>query len=59
MVEGVGRVGAGDLELEQHAIPLLEDRHEYAIRVRVPKQGDGDAVVVSLIKFANHGGLGS
>lgn len=56
MAEGVGGVRGGDRECERHAVSLLGDRHDDAVGLSVPEQGDGDTVVGPLIELANHVG---
>ena len=53
MVESVQGVSGRDLKLERHAVPLLEDRDEYAICLRAPQQRHADAVAGPLIKLAD------
>jgi hypothetical protein len=52
MVEGLGGLGRRHRECERDAVALLNDRHEYAIRLGVPEQGDSDAAVGPLVEFA-------
>ena len=54
VVESVQGVSGRDLKFERHAVPLLEDRDEYAICLGAPQQRHADAVAGPLIKLADH-----
>ena len=52
MVEGVGRFGGVDFEVEVVAGLGVEDGHRHAVRLRLPEQRDLEPVAESVVQLA-------